>query len=78
MEYKLDELNKMIFALTNKKTNETFGNLTIDLFNPKKNMSYQNGYSVEILSYFPDFEFDENGEPLLNQKFQIIPLLSLR
>ena len=33
---------------------------------------------VEMLSYFPDFEFDEDGEPRQNQKSQIIRHLSLK
>ena len=68
VEYKLDELNKMTFALTNKETNEAYGNLTIDLFNPEKKYELSKEYSVEILSYFPDFEFDEEGEPSTKSK----------
>ena len=63
VEYKLDELNKMNFALTNKETKDEYGNLSIDLFNPEKKYELSKDYSVEILSYFPDFEFDEEGEP---------------
>jgi cytochrome c biogenesis protein len=68
VEYKLDELNKMNFALTNKETNDEYGNLTIDLFNPEKRYELLEGYSVEVLSYFPDFEFDEEGEPSTKSK----------
>ena len=68
MDYKLDELNKMSFALTNKETSEKYGNLTIDLFNPETKYDLANGYSVEVLSYFPDFEFDEDGEPTTKSK----------
>jgi cytochrome c biogenesis protein len=68
VEYKLDELNKMSFALTNKETSEEYGNLTLDLFNPKTKYELSNGYSVEVLSYFPDFEFDEDGEPSTKSK----------
>ncbi len=68
VEYKLDELNKMSFALTNKETSEEYGNLTLDLFNPETKYELSNGYSVEILSYFPDFEFDEDGEPSTKSK----------
>jgi cytochrome c biogenesis protein len=68
VEYKLDELNKMNFALTNKETKDEYGNLSIDLFNPEKKYELSNDYSVEILSYFPDFEFDEEGEPSTKSK----------
>ncbi|MCQ6273834.1 cytochrome c biogenesis protein [Bacillus sp. V3B] len=68
VEYKLNELNKMTFALSNKETNEEYGNLTIDLYNPKTTYELLEGYSVEMLSYFPDFEFDEAGEPSTKSK----------
>lgn len=63
VDYKLDELSKMSFALTNKSTGETFGNLTVNLNNPETTYILDNDYKVEILSYFPDFVFDEEGEP---------------
>ncbi|MDF2902509.1 MAG: ResB family protein, partial [Bacillus sp. (in: firmicutes)] len=63
VDYKLDEMNKMSFKLINKETNEAFGDLTIDLYNPKDQYDLGNGYKVEILSYFPDFEFGENSQP---------------
>ena len=43
VEYKLDELNKMTFALRNKETKEEYGNLTIDLNNPKNKYELSNG-----------------------------------
>ncbi|WML25737.1 cytochrome c biogenesis protein ResB [Neobacillus sp. OS1-33] len=57
------ELNKMSFALTNKQTKKSVGELKVDLRDPKTKYDLGNGYSVEILNYFPDFEFAENGEP---------------
>ncbi|MBS4191081.1 cytochrome c biogenesis protein [Bacillus sp. FJAT-49705] len=66
--YKLNELNKMTFALTNKQTNEEFGMLTVDLNDPKEKYDLGNGYSVEVVSYFPDFEFDESGEPVTKSR----------
>ncbi len=68
VDYKLNELNKMMFALTNKKTNEAFGNLTIDLYDPQDRYDLGNGYSVEIVSYFPDFEFSKDGEPVTKSR----------
>ncbi|MBV7507181.1 cytochrome c biogenesis protein ResB [Bacillus sp. sid0103] len=58
-----NELSKMSFALTNQQTNKSAGELTIDLRDPKMKYDLGNGYSVEILNYFPDFEFADNGEP---------------
>ncbi|MGE7660920.1 cytochrome c biogenesis protein ResB [Peribacillus sp. NPDC097197] len=63
VDYKLDELSTMSFNLINKETEEKFGNITVDLNNPQKMYELNKGYSVELMSYFPDFEFDEKGEP---------------
>ena len=38
------------------------------MFDPKTKYELSNGYSVEILSYFPDFEFDEEGKPSTKSK----------
>jgi cytochrome c biogenesis protein len=63
VDYKLNELNKMSFSLANKESGETFGDLTIDLYDPQTEYKLSDGYTVEVVSYFPDFEFDENGDP---------------
>ncbi|MBT2754863.1 cytochrome c biogenesis protein [Mesobacillus foraminis] len=63
VDYKLNELNKMTLALQNKQTQEEFGEIQIDLYNPKSEYDLGKGYSVEVLSYFPDFEFGEDGNP---------------
>jgi cytochrome c biogenesis protein len=63
VDYKLDELNTMSFSLTNKASGETFGDIKINLYDPKPKYDLGNGYHVEVLSFFPDFEFAESGEP---------------
>lgn len=63
VDYKLNELNKMTLALQNKETQEEFGEIQIDLYDPKTKYDLGKGYSVEVLSYFPDFEFGEDGNP---------------
>lgn len=63
VDYKLDELSEMSFHLINKKSEESFGMITIDLNDPQPTYSLKKGYSVELMDYFPDFEFKENGEP---------------
>lgn len=63
VEYKLDELSTMSFHLTNKDTNEQFGTISIDLNEPETKYDLGDGYSVEVMSYFPDFEFNSEGEP---------------
>ena len=44
-EFKLDELSSMTFALTNKETKQEYGNLTIDLNNPKTQYKLSDGYA---------------------------------
>ncbi|WP_210365582.1 cytochrome c biogenesis protein ResB [Bacillus sp. REN3] len=63
VDYKLDEMNNMAFKLENKKTGKQFGDLKIDLYNPKDEYDLGDGYKVEVMSYFPDFEFNDKGEP---------------
>ncbi|PFN78821.1 cytochrome C biogenesis protein [Bacillus sp. AFS076308] len=57
------ELKAMTFVLANKKTGQSFGMVKVDLEDPKAKYDLGNGYSVNIINYFPDFEFDKNGEP---------------
>jgi cytochrome c biogenesis protein len=63
VDYKLNELNTMTFSLTNKTTEETFGDIKVSLYEPQSKYDLGNGYSVELVSYFPDFEFAKSGEP---------------
>jgi len=78
VDYKLDELNTMTFALMNKKTNRAYGTLTINLFDPETKYNLGNGYSVEILSYFPDFEFSKSGEPTTKSRVPNNPAFVFR
>lgn len=64
VDYKLDEFKAMSFNLENKKTKEVHGEVTIDLFDPKEEYDFGNGYKVELIGYYPDFSgFAETGEP---------------
>ncbi|MGA9226621.1 MAG: cytochrome c biogenesis protein ResB [Mesobacillus sp.] len=63
VDYKLGEMNMMAFKLENKKTGKQFGDVQVDLYDPKMNYDLGNGYKVEVMSYFPDFEFNAEGEP---------------
>jgi cytochrome c biogenesis protein len=78
VDYKLDELNAMSFSLINKQTNQAYGNLTINLYDPKPKYDLGNGYSVEILSYFPDFEFTKGGEPTTKSRIPNNPAFVFR
>ncbi|MGE7672731.1 cytochrome c biogenesis protein ResB [Lysinibacillus sp. NPDC094403] len=63
MNYRLNELRQMNFNLVNKTTDESQGQIEIDLTNPKKEYDLGNGSSVQILVYTPDFAGFDNGEP---------------
>lgn len=78
VDYKLDELNEMTFSLTNKAAEKSFGDVTINLYDPKSKYDLGNGYSVEVLSYFPDFEFAENGEPTTKSRVPNNPAFVFR
>ena len=78
VDYKLNELNTMTFTLINKQTNQPYGDLTINLFNPKDRYDLGNGYSVEVLSYFPDFEFSKSGEPTTKSRIPNNPAFVFR
>lgn len=62
-DYKLNEFKALSFQLINKETKESFGTVTIDLDKPEKEYVLEDGYKVKLNSYFPDFKFDESGEP---------------
>jgi cytochrome c biogenesis protein len=61
VSYKLNEFHKMSFKLEEKSSGDSFGELKVDLVDPETNYDLGNGYRVELLEYFPDFEFDKNG-----------------
>ncbi|MFY3792824.1 cytochrome c biogenesis protein ResB [Ureibacillus sp. MALMAid1270] len=64
MDFRLNELKEMTFALTNKETSESLGEITIDLRNPKKEYIINETTKVELKKYFPDFSgFNDKGEP---------------
>ncbi|WP_458412633.1 cytochrome c biogenesis protein ResB [Schinkia sp. CFF1] len=67
-DYRLDELYKMSFQLVEKKTNKGFGEMTVDLTNPQSMYNLGNGYKVELMEYFPNFYFDEEGKPATKNK----------
>ncbi len=63
VDYRLNELSKMSFHLTNKESQEQVGTITIDLNNLQDVYDLGNGYAVELEKYLPDLEMDENGVP---------------
>ncbi|PEA77889.1 cytochrome c biogenesis protein ResB [Bacillus wiedmannii] len=63
VDYKENEFKSMSFNLQNKENNQKWGPIKVDLTNPTEKYDLGKGYSLELLSYFPDFYFDENGRP---------------
>lgn len=68
VDFRLDELTTMSFNLEKKSSEKKVGNFTVDLFTPEKIYDLGNGYKVELMDYFPEFEFDKNGEPATKSK----------
>jgi cytochrome c biogenesis protein len=78
VDYKLNELNSMSFSLLNKQTNQSYGDITINLFDPKEKYDLGNGYTVELLRYFPDFELTKSGEPTTKSRIPNNPAFIFR
>lgn len=57
-DYKVNEFSLFHFALTHKESGEEMGTLAIDLFDPAPRYDLGNGYVVELVEYYPDFELD--------------------
>ncbi|MDL0419044.1 cytochrome c biogenesis protein ResB [Caldibacillus thermoamylovorans] len=75
--YRLNEIAKMTFSLTDKQSGQTFGDITIDLTNPEENYDLGNGYHVELMSYFPDFQIVD-GEPSTKSSKPVNPAFAFK
>ena len=62
-DFRLNEMYQMKFELTDLDEKKEFGKLTVNLYDPKEDYDLGNGYKVKLLYYFPDFYFDDNGDP---------------
>lgn len=75
MDYRLnDEFKTMTFALTEKETERSLGEITIDLYNPKTEYVLDDDTRVEIIGYYPSFTGFENGEPQTGSRFPTNPV----
>ena len=63
MDFGMNELKTMTFSLMNKQTEQSLGEVTINLINPQKTYELANGTYVELLSYTPDFTEFKDGKP---------------
>src|SRR5699024_7765093 len=62
--YQQNEFNSMTFKIheTNDSDEKSLGSFKINLSNPKDTYKLDNGFSVTVSQYYPDYEMDE-GEP---------------
>ncbi|GEL08422.1 cytochrome c biogenesis protein ResB [Salisediminibacterium halotolerans] len=63
VDYKLNEFSKFTFALELDDEEIAGTEFTVDLNDPAMSYDLADGYTVEIMEYFPNFEMDENNEP---------------
>ncbi|MBM7094709.1 cytochrome c biogenesis protein ResB [Bacillus sp. H-16] len=66
VDYKLNELAEFTFALEEiDGDSEGLEDVTFDvnLYDPESSYEFDNGYRVEIYDYFPNFTFNDDGEP---------------
>ncbi|WP_210469048.1 cytochrome c biogenesis protein ResB [Sporosarcina sp. 6E9] len=63
MDFRLDELKSMTFQLTEKESDTSLGEFTIDLINPEPIYELGEGVYVELKDFYPDFDGIEDGEP---------------
>ncbi|AOV08096.1 cytochrome c biogenesis protein ResB [Sporosarcina ureilytica] len=63
MDYRTDELKSMTFQLTEKSSEKSLGEFTVDLVTPERVYDLGNGASVELRDYYPDYDGFVDGEP---------------
>lgn len=63
MDFRLNEIKAMVFDLINKETEESLGQLSIDLTNPQEVYTLENGAQVELMGFYPDFSGFKEGVP---------------
>ncbi|WP_455661265.1 cytochrome c biogenesis protein ResB [Pradoshia sp.] len=64
-----ESFSSMSFSFINKSSEKAFGEFTVDLKNPEDLYDLGDGYKVELSSYFPDFEFDDNNQPATKSRY---------
>jgi len=64
MDYRTDELKSMTFQLTDKATEESLGEFTVDLIEPERSYELDSGAIVELKDFYPDYDGVKDGEPV--------------
>ncbi|MEK3934779.1 cytochrome c biogenesis protein ResB [Sporosarcina sp. FSL W7-1349] len=62
MSYGLDELKSMTFQLTEKASDKSLGEFTVDLENPERTYELAKDTRVDLLEYYPDYDGVKDGE----------------
>ena len=78
VDYKESEFKSMSFNLQNKENNQKWGPIKVDLTNPKEKYDLGTGYSLELLSYFPDFILMRMENQIRKRNYQTILHLYLK
>lgn len=81
MDYRTDELKNMTFELNEKDGDKSYGEFTVDLVNPEREYELEDGASVVLLEYEPDYAGFEDGElkgnsPLPNNPVFIFKMIT--
>lgn len=63
MDYRLNELKKMMFELQNKATGESLGMVAIDLTEPQEEYVIDDKTKVKLVTFLPDFSGFKDGVP---------------
>ncbi|ARF16831.1 cytochrome c biogenesis protein ResB [Sporosarcina ureae] len=63
MDYRLDELKSMTFSLTEKASDTSLGEFTVDLINPESIYRLGEDTYVELKDFYPDYDGTEDGKP---------------
>lgn len=61
MDFRQNELKSMTFQLTEKATDKSLGEFTIDLIEPNREYELGNGATVILRDFYPDFVMEEDG-----------------
>lgn len=61
--YQLNAFSKMTFKIyeMNDPDAEALGEFTIDLYHPQSHYELDNGFTVEVAEFYPDFELTSDG-----------------
>jgi cytochrome c biogenesis protein len=66
------QLRSVTPSLRNKETGQSYGKLTLSMKNPKN--TYTVGpYTLQLISYFPEFDLDENKQPITRSANPLAP-----